>query len=89
MLTILKNAIILIALCATIALGYFLYIRPTSNDDSNATLQFEITYKANRFVQRLAELKQIELNSDILSDSRFSSLTLFSAPVQSEPVGRE
>ncbi len=89
MFTILKNTIILIAFFATLVLGYFLYIRPASLDDSNANLQVEITYKANRFVQRLNELKQVELSGDILADRRFSSLVSYTPPVQPEPVGRE
>jgi hypothetical protein len=89
MLSILKNIVILIGFIATLALGYFLYIRPMGMDDSNSNLQLEITYKADRFVQRLNELKQIELSGDILADRRFTSLTSFSSPVQSEPVGRE
>ena len=68
---------------------YFLYVRPLSVEDSNAAVQLEITYKADRFVQRLGELKQIELSGDILADRRFSSLTTYTKPVQVEPIGKE
>lgn len=89
MFSILKNILILIVFFVTIALGYFLYIRPASVEDSNAAVQLEITYKADRFVQRLGELKQIELSGDILADRRFSSLTTYTKPVQVEPIGKE
>ena len=89
MISILKNIVVVIALIATIALGYFLYIRPSSFNDSNLNVQLEITYKVGRFVQRLNELKQIQITGDILADQRFSSLTSFTQPIQAEPLGSE
>jgi hypothetical protein len=89
MLNILKNIIILIIFVATLALGYILYIRPSNIDDSNLSKQLEVTTKANRFVQSLNELKQIELSGDILADRRFSALTSYTKPIQPEPIGRE
>ncbi len=89
MFSFLKNLLIGIALLVTLGLGYYLYIyQPSLEDDSNAGIREDVSLKAARFLAQLNELKEIELNSDILSDERFSSLQTYTTAVQAEKVGR-
>ena len=89
MKSILKTFFIVLALVVTAGLGYYLFVYQTSLENtSNATFNNDVATKAARFLKKLNELKEIELNSDILSDGRFSSLTTFTAPVQQEQIGR-
>jgi hypothetical protein len=90
MIKTLKNLFFLVLLLLTLGLGYYLYVRtPALEDSTNMQLNGDVQVKAARFLTRLNELKQIELNSDVLSDERLSSLIDFSGFVPSEPVGKE
>ncbi len=89
MFSLIKNTLIVLALLLTVALGYYLYIySPGLEDSSNAGVRDDVSLKAARFLAQLNELKKIELNSDVLSDERFSSLTSFTSLVTVEKVGR-
>lgn len=90
MLSLLKNIFIVLALVATVGLGYFMYTQRNNglSDSSNSALANDVAAEAAAFLERLNELKSIELETDILSDPRFSSLSNFTAPTQAEPIGR-
>lgn len=88
MFAIIKNIFILAAVLLTAALGYYLYVHQAGLDDSsNGGVGQNITLETAEFLRRLNELKAIELDNAIFSDPRFSSLTNFATPIQSEPVG--
>jgi len=90
MVSLLKNILILGALIATLGVGYFMYVERNSalSDASNDALADDIEAEAAAFLTRLNELKNIQLETDILSDPRFSSLSNFTAPTLAEPIGR-
>lgn len=83
-----KTLMMLVALLVTAGLGYYLYVNRSLQDSSNNGIATDVSAEAAVFLHRLNELKEIELNSDILSDERFSSLNTFSAPVVAEEIGR-
>lgn len=90
MLSLLKNLFILLVVIATAVLGYYVYKEKNSDivDSSNSGLAQDVTVEASEFLSRLNQLKQIELDSEILSDPRFTSLTTFTVPPEQEEVGR-
>lgn len=90
MLSLLKNIFIFFILVATVALGYYVYKDRNEDlvDSSNGQLAEDVTVEASEFLTRLNQLKQIDLDSEILSDPRFTSLTTFSIPPEQEEIGR-
>jgi hypothetical protein len=89
MTALLKNLLLLLGLLATLGLGYFVFFGNPELEDTSNLGAAELDLKAARFLARVNELKQIELQGDILSDQRFGSLVNFSGEVVSEAVGSE
>lgn len=88
MFSFIKNLFIIAAVLLTAGLGYYLYVHQAGlQDTSNAGVNQNVALETAEFLRRLNELKAIELNDAIFADPRFSSLTNFATPIQSEPVG--
>ena len=89
MFSLLKQLFVLLALLATLGLGYFLYTQNSSGleNSTHAGGSAAVALEAADFLSRLNELKTIELDSTVFSDPRFSYLTDFSKPVEPEAVG--
>lgn len=89
MFSFIKNIFIIVAVLLTGALGYYLYMNQSGalEDTSNGGIDQNVALQTTEFLRRLNELKAIELNDAIFSDPRFSSLTNFATPLQSEPYG--
>ena len=88
MASLLKNILILLALAATVAIGYYLY-----KQNALATLQTggpltnNLEVESAQILNRLNELSAVELKGDIFYDPRFSSLKNVTPNVSAEPVG--
>jgi type II secretory pathway pseudopilin PulG len=89
MFSLFKQVLVLFALLATIALGYYLYARNGSalEDTTNAEGSAAVAIEAASFLSRLNELRAIDLDAQVFSDPRFSYLEDHSRAVVSEPVG--
>lgn len=86
-----KNIIIVLGLILLLVLGYYLFVinRDSGVDSSNEIVVNRAEAETREFLQRLNELKTIELNTTILSDARFQSLVEYTEPVSTVLVGRE
>ena len=86
-----KNLIIFLGLILLLALGYYLFVinGDSSLETNNAIVVNRAEAETREFLQRLNELKIIELDTAVLSDPRFSSLVEYSTPVPAVLVGRE
>ena len=88
--SLLKNSLIVLALLATAALGYYLFVLDNSGvvavGNQRVTEQAEL--ETQEFLQRLNELKDIELSGAIFVDERFRSLQDNSRPISPVSVGR-
>lgn len=89
MLSIIKNIIILLVLLATLALGYFIFMSNNGAVNNNDQVVNSIAIESQQFVTLLNELKEVEIDSSIFSDPRFSSLRNHSLPIEPEAVGRD
>jgi hypothetical protein len=89
MTSTLKNLFVLLAFLGTLGLGYFVYFGNPELEDVSNSGAADVDLKAARFLARINDLKQIQLNGDILSDIRFGSLVDFSGEVSPEEIGRE
>lgn len=87
MSSLIQNIIILGGVVVILGLGYYLYTQK-SLDATEGGVEVQIALQNEEFIRRLKELQAIELNGEIFNDPRFLSLVNFSAPVISEPVGR-
>ncbi len=87
MSSLLQNTIVIGGILILGGFGYYLYTQNTGLDVSNGTINSQVAAETADFLQRLNELKAIELNGDIFSDPRFLSLRQYSSPVAPEAVG--
>lgn len=90
MSSLFQNILIFVGLVGLVGFGYFLY---SQNERLNlsagdAATSNQIAIEASDFLRRLNDLKAITLDTEILNDPRFSSLVNYSAPLQTESVGR-
>lgn len=86
----LKNIIILIGLLATVALGYYIFVLENQSVlTANATVASSAEQQAREFRQSLNDLEQISIQTDVLSDPRFTNRVDYSRPVPVLPAGRE
>ncbi len=89
MVSILKNIFILLALCVTIGLGYYLYTQNKSALlEDGGVLSDNVELESAEFLRRLNQLEAVELNGDIFYDPRFSSLLVVSPEVVAQPIGK-
>jgi len=91
MSTIIQNAIVVIGLFVLAGLGYYLYVENSRADldTSSSITANQASIESANFLRLLAELREIELNVSIFSDSRFQSLRDNTPDVVEVPVGRE
>ena len=89
MLSILKNIFIILALCVTVGLGYYLYKQnEAATLAGGGVLSDTVELESAEFLRRLNQLQAVELNGDIFYDPRFSSLTIISPDVVAQPIGK-
>ncbi|MCB9811356.1 hypothetical protein H6783_00400 [Candidatus Nomurabacteria bacterium] len=91
-MTFIKNIIIVLGLIAVAAVGYYLFVVERSSGLSSATSGTDVSQaevEARSFLIRLTELQKIEINTSILSDTRFQGLQSFSRQVVPAAVGRD
>lgn len=89
MFSLLKQLFILLALLATAGLGYFLYINNSAQleDSTNVGGAQTVALEAAEFLNKLNELKAIDLDGAVFSDPRFSYLVDFTKDIEVEAVG--
>jgi hypothetical protein len=89
MFSLLKQLFVLLALLATVALGYYLYSQNSGalEDTTNAGGREAVALEAASFLARLSELREIDLDAQVFSDARFSYLVDYAKAVEPEPVG--
>jgi hypothetical protein len=89
MFSLLKQLLVLLALLATVGLGYYLYTNNSAalEDTTNAGGTEAVALEAASFLSRLNELRAIDLDEQVFSDIRFSYLVDYSKAVEPEPVG--
>jgi hypothetical protein len=86
----LKNIAILIALIGTVAFGYYLFVLENQSvQTTNSAVVTSAEQQSRDFLQRLEELQQIELNTDVLNDPRFTDRVNYQRAVPTLPVGRD
>jgi len=87
---ILKNIIVAIICIACAGLGYYLFIDGGSDSgvSSNSVVRQELVNKTQSFIERSARLQQVNIDQSFFTDSTFTSLRSFSAPVPNQPLGR-
>jgi len=85
-----KNVVLIIGLVIVAAAGYYTFTREPSNDAAiTVTAGTGTPIVGQELVIELNRLKSLRnLNTDILSDPIFISLTDFTQPVPSQPTGR-
>lgn len=87
----LKNILLIIACIAAAGLVYYV----TGPDASTAALgtsdevRQQLIAKTQSFIERSAQLEQINIDQSFFMDSTFTSLRSFSTPVPNQPLGRE
>jgi hypothetical protein len=84
----LQNAFVLIGIIGIAAIGYYLYTQNGDISLNNAEVDNQAAAETAVFLQKLNELKRIQLEGSIISDERFISLIDSSKPVVPVPVGR-
>lgn len=86
----LQNLLVLLGLVCIAGLGYYLYTQKQAStlDIEGGTSVSQANVESAAFLQKLNELKEIELNGQLFSDPRFQSLVNNRQPVIEEPVGR-
>lgn len=90
MTSVLKNIIVLLGLVLIAGLGYYLYTQNISLNTSgdNIAVTNQSAAETEVFLRRLNDLKQIDLNTKLFTDSRFTSLTSYATDVPVLFVGR-
>ena len=86
----LKNLLVIAAVVLVGALGYYLYSQNQLSTlvVSDSEVASQAAAESAAFLDRLAEIKRVDLNVDILNDPRFRSLRDNRLPVIEENVGR-
>ena len=92
MTSMLKNLIILLALIALGALGYFIFF--SSNDSAivstsgSANVNSQAAFQTREFKRILNDLNTIDLDSPLLQDTDFLQLRDHTQTVSERPYGR-
>ena len=84
----LQNALIILGILAIGGIGYYLYTQNGDISLKNSAVNNQAAAETASFLQRLNELKTMELEGLILNDPRFTSLVDSSEIVIPAPVGR-
>lgn len=86
----LKNLISVFGLIVLAAFAYYLFVLNTNSTLlTGDSLQDTSDIETRQFLVRLNELQNININTDVLSDSRLESLVDASVPGETYPVFRE
>jgi hypothetical protein len=90
MSSIIKNIIVVGGLLALAGLGYYLFVieGAATLNTSGGYLNSQAEAENKSFLQRLEDIKDIELSMAIFNDDRFRSLTDFSSVIESVQSGR-
>jgi hypothetical protein len=86
-----KNIITIFGLIVIAVLGYYLFVASNSSTlvTSNGVVAEQVQMETRVFLDRLNELKTIELDTSILtSDSRLRGLVDYGTPSRPSEVGR-
>jgi hypothetical protein len=86
----LKNIFVVVALAAV---AFFVYSMMSGDDagsdlGTNSAVREELIAKTQSFIERSAQLQQINIDPSLFMDSTFTSLRSFSTPVPNQPLGR-
>jgi hypothetical protein len=83
-----QNVFIIIGIIAIAGIGYYLYTQNGGISLNNEAVDNQAAAETAVFLQKLNELKRIELKGSILNDERFITLVDSSEVVVPVPVGR-
>ncbi len=88
--SIVKNAIIVLSIATLLFAAYYFYTQQnlSVNFQANDRMLGELRAQAQVFVERRQVLDDILLDTQVLSESRFTQLRAFTGPVQPVPLGR-
>lgn len=85
-----QNLLIICGLIAVAALGYYLYTQQQASAllvESNL-ISSEAAAESAALLRRLNEIKEIELDTSVLTDPRFRLLTNNQTPILPTSIGR-
>jgi hypothetical protein len=87
----LQNIVIGVIGLVLIALGYFLFIKPSSfslGGEAMSPLDDQVQARTQEFIARRDQLNQVTLDQSVFSDSRFTSLRSYTPPVTDQTLGK-
>jgi len=84
-----KNTVFLGLITIVAVLGYYLFvIKDNSSLVGNSAVINQADAESREFLQRLQEIKSVDLDTEVLRDERFRALVDFSTDIKVVPVGR-
>lgn len=85
-----KNILIVLGLLATVALGYYVFVLDDQSlQTANAEVVSEAELQSREFLRRLQELRQVNIQTEVLNDPRFTNRIDYGREVPTLPAGRE
>jgi hypothetical protein len=86
----LKNIFILFGLLATVGIGYYLFvIEDQALRAGNANVVSDAEQQSREFLRRLEELQRVDIQTEVLTDPRFTNRVDYSRAVPVLPAGRD
>lgn len=84
-----KNFAVFGGLAIVAILGYYLFvIKDSSTISAGDVVASQADAETREFLQRLQDLRTVDLDTDVLRDPRFKTLVDFSTDIVTVPVGR-
>jgi len=86
-----NNFLYILILLVLIGVGVFVYTQRDSQLLSGAeiTASESVLSITSRYINRRAILDGLQIDAELFSDARFTSLRSFSKPVKERPIGRD
>jgi hypothetical protein len=84
-----QNLIVILGIVVIASLGYYLYTQNSAAQLNNGMVDNQVALETSLFIDRLARLGAITLDTSLFSDARFKNLADFSEPVVAQPIGRD
>jgi hypothetical protein len=87
----LKNALALALLGGVALLGYLMFVQRDASNlilGENGPVSDQLLVQASSFVEKRMMIESLNIDTSILVDPRFVSLSTFTAPVPEQQVGK-
>ena len=83
-----KNLFVLLGLMLIAGFGYYLYSTNGSLGLAGNNTDFNLEAESSELIRRIDSIKRIQIDQDIFSDPRFTTLQSFATPLPVYSVGR-